>query len=100
MPCDALKDLFSQFDMNVDHEISKLEFEKALGAGGTNIAQADNLFSKMDTNVDGSVNLDEMWLALKGGKGHHHHVASSEGSGSATGTDGSNSDPLLQALQG
>ncbi len=101
-PSDALKDLFSQLDTNRDSQISQSEFENALGAGGTNIAQADNVFGKMDSNGDGSVNLDEMSSALKGGKGRHdhHHVASSEGSGSATGTDGSSSDPLLQALQG
>jgi len=101
-PSNALKDLFSQLDTNDDSQVSKLEFENALGAGGTNIAQADNVFSKMDNNGDGLVNLGEMSSALKGGGGHHHHhhVASSEESGSATGTDGSSSDPLLQALQG
>ena len=101
-PSNALKDLFSQLDANGDSQVSKSEFENALGAGGTNIAQADNVFSKMDNNGDGLVNLGEMSSALKGGGGHHHrhHVASSEESGSATGTDGSSSDPLLQALQG
>jgi hypothetical protein len=100
-PSNALKDLFSQLDTNGDSQVSKLEFENALGAGGTNIAQADNVFSKMDNNGDDSVNLGEMSSALKGGRGHHHHhVASSEGSGGAAGTDGSSSDPLLQALQG
>ena len=100
-PSNALKDLFSQLDANGDSQVSKSEFENALGAGGTNIAQADNVFSKMDNNGDGSVNLGEMSSALKGGRGRHHlHVASSEGSGSAAGTDGSSSDPLLQALQG
>jgi hypothetical protein len=100
---DALKDLFSQLDANGDGQISKSEFENALGAGGTNIAQADDVFSKMDKNGDGSVSLDEMSSALRGGKGghhHHHRVAGSDGSGGSTGTAGSNSDPLLQALQG
>ena len=52
------------------------------------------MFNKLDANGDGSVTLDEMQKALQGahGKGgHHHHVA---------GSDGPNSDPLLQALDG
>jgi Ca2+-binding EF-hand superfamily protein len=91
---DALKDLFSQLDANGDGQVSKSEFENALGAGGSNIAQADDVFSKLDKNGDGSVSLDEMSSALKGaghGHRHHHHVAGSEGS---------DSDPLLQALDG
>jgi EF hand domain-containing protein len=107
---DALKDLFSQLDTNGDGLISKSEFENALGAGGTNIAQADDVFSKIDKNGDGSVSLDEMSSALGSGKAHHHHhhhVADSDGSGGGTGasgtssgTGGSTSDPLLQALSG
>jgi len=106
----ALKDLFSQLDTNGDGQISKSEFENALGAGGTNIAQADAVFNKLDTNGDGSVSLNELKSALQGagGKGghHHHHVADSDGSSgstgssSATGNGGSSSDPLLQALAG
>src|SRR5216684_1767916 len=60
---DALNNLFSQLDG--DGKISKSEFENALGAGGTNIAQADNVFGKMDSNGDGSVSLDEMASGLK-----------------------------------
>jgi Ca2+-binding EF-hand superfamily protein len=92
----ALKDLFSQIDANGDGKITKSEFEDALGAGGTNLAQADDVFSKLDKDGDGAVSLDEMSKALKGGKGHHHHHAASD----ASGADGSNSDPLMQALQG
>jgi hypothetical protein len=93
---EALKHLFSQFDTNGDGQISKLEFESALGAGGTNIAQADDVFSKLDEDGSGTVSLDEMWSALKGkGHSHPHHVAAG-----SSGADGSNSDPLLQALQG
>src|SRR5882757_4636185 len=92
---DALKDLFSQLDADGDGKVSKSEFENALGAGGSNIAQADDVFSKLDKDGDGSVSLDEMSSALKGagghGHGHKHHVADS---------DGSDSDPLLQALDG
>src|ERR1700738_1174908 len=40
-PNAALNDLFSQLDANGDGTISKQEFENALGAGGTNLAQAD-----------------------------------------------------------
>lgn len=91
---DALKDLFSQIDADGDGKITKSEFEKALGAGGTNLAQADDVFSKLDKDGNGSVSLDEMSSALKGKGGHHHrHHASSE-------SGGSGSDPLMQALQG
>jgi hypothetical protein len=92
---DALNDLFSQLDADGNGQVSKSEFENALGAGGSNIAQADDVFSKLDKDGDGSVSLDEMSSALKGagghGHGHKHHVA---------GSDGSNSDTLLQALDG
>ena len=93
---EALKHLFSQLDANGDGQISQSEFESALGAGGTNIAQADDVFSKLDKDGNGTVSLDEMWSALRGkGHSHPHHVAGGSG-----GADGSNSDPLLQALQG
>src|SRR5258705_1722404 len=48
---DALKRLFSQLDTNGDGEISQSEFQAALG-GGTNVAQADEVFGKLDQ--DGS----------------------------------------------
>jgi hypothetical protein len=93
---DALKDLFAQIDADGDGKITKSEFESALGAGGTNLAQADDVFSKLDKDGDDSVSLDEISQALKGGKGRHHghhHMTSAS-------DDGSQSDPLLQALQG
>ncbi len=100
-PSDALKDLFSQLDADGNGQISKSEFEDALGAGGTNIAQADDVFGKLDKDGTGTVSLDEMSSALKGAGGrgghHHHHVASSDGSGDAS---GSSTDPLMQALDG
>lgn len=101
-PSAALKDLFSLLDANGDGQISKSEFENALGAGGTNIANADHVFNELDKSGDGSVNLGELSSALKGagGKGHHHHFAGAEGSGASTASDGSSTDPLLQALQG
>ena len=101
-PQDALKDLFSQIDADGDGKITKSEFEKALGAGGTNVAQADDVFSKLDSKSDGSVSLDEMSKALKGGHhgGHHHaeSASSSSGSSDASGdSSGSGTDPLTGA---
>jgi hypothetical protein len=87
-PSDSLKDLFAQIDTNGDGKITKAEFEDKLGAGGTNVAAADNVFNKMDADNDGSVSLDEMATALKPSGGHHraHH--------------GGGADALMQALQG
>ena len=87
----ALKDLFAQIDGDGDGKISKSEFEEALGAGGTNLKQADSVFGKLDKDGDGSVSLKELAAALKGGKKPHHAASES---------DGSNSDPFSQALQG
>ncbi len=103
-PSDALRDLFSQIDVNGDGSITKTEFENALGAGGTNTAAADKVFGELDSNGDGSVSLDEMKSALQGAGGHHghgHHMHA-HGAGGAGGGDGSDpsSDPLLQALSG
>ena len=64
------------------------EFENALGAGGTNLAKADDVFGKLDNNGDGSVSLDEMSSALKGGRGHHRPPSHGEGSGDSV------NDPL------
>ena len=87
----ALKDLFAQIEGDGDGKITKSEFEEALGAGGTNLAQADSVFGKLDKDGDGSVSLKELASALKGGKKPHHAASES---------DGSNSDPFSQALQG
>ena len=90
----ALKDLFAQIDGDGDGKITKSEFEDALGAGGTNLANADSVFGKLDKDGDGSVSLKELASALKGGKkSHHDHMP-------AAMSDGSNSDPFSQALQG
>ncbi len=98
-PASALQSLFSQIDANGDGQITKSEFENALGAGGTNIAQADKVFSQLDTNGDGTVSLGELSSALKGHR--HADAGGSSGSGGADSgnTGGSSSDPLLQALQ-
>jgi EF-hand domain pair len=92
----ALKDLFGQIDGDGDGKISKEEFETALGAGGTNLKQADSVFGKLDKDGDGSVSFKELASALKGGKKHHGDQASN----AAGNDDGSNSDPFSQALQG
>jgi hypothetical protein len=73
-PSRALQDLFSQIDGDSNGQISKQEFEDALGASGTNLTAADDVFSKLDRNGDGSVSLDELKSALRGGH-HHHHMA-------------------------
>ncbi|MCG6204475.1 EF-hand domain-containing protein [Rhodopseudomonas sp. HC1] len=88
----ALKDLFAQLDGNGDGAISKGEFESALGAGGTNTANADKVFAKLDTDGDGSVSAKELAAALQSKKKAHHHDGSQQaGNGSG--------DPL-QALTG
>jgi len=90
----ALKDLFAQIDGNADGKITKSEFEEALGAGGTNLAQADSVFGKLDKDGDGSVSLNELASALKSGKHHHDRPTESSTSG------GSSSNPFSQALEG
>ena len=62
---DPLKELFAQIDADGDGKLSKSEFESALGAGGTNLTQADSVFAKLDKDGDGTVSLDEMMSALK-----------------------------------
>jgi hypothetical protein len=103
-PSNALQDFFHLLDANGDGQISKSEFENALDAGGTNIANADKVFGELDKNGDGSVSLGELSSVLKGagGKGHHHHahIGDSDGSGDSAGAAGANNaDALLQALQ-
>jgi len=78
----ALQHLFSQVDADGDGKLSKSEFENALGAGGTNLAMADDVFNKLDKNGDG-VSLDELTSALRGSPGHHgkydHHAHADRG---------------------
>ena len=89
----ALKDLFGQIDGDGDGKISKSEFEEALGAGGTNLKNADSVFGKLDQDGDGSVSLKELASALRPGKGHHRPDEAGK-------SDRSGSDPFSQALQG
>ncbi len=72
---DALNDLFSQLDADGNAQISRSEFETALGAAGTDTAEADKVFGKMDKDADGSVSSDEMSAALLRGShrnGQHY----------------------------
>lgn len=90
---DALKSLFAQLDGDGNGSISKAEFEDKLGAGGTNVANADKVFAKLDKDGDGSVSIDELGKALKGaGKPRHGGGGSGEpGDGSdVTGATTSN----------
>ena len=64
-------DLFSQLDTDGDGQISKTEFEQALGAIGVDAQSADALFGKLDANSDGSISQGELGKAH--GHGHHHH---------------------------
>ena len=64
-------DLFSQLDTDGDGQISKTEFEQALGAVGVDTQSADALFGKLDANSDGNVSVGELNKAH--GRGHHHH---------------------------
>lgn len=89
----ALKDLFAQIDGDGDGKITKSEFEEALGAGGTNLENADSVFGKLDKDGDGSVSLKELASALRP-KGHHGHLDDANDAG------GSGSDPFSQAVQG
>ena len=84
-----LKKLFAMLDGNSDGAISKSEFEDKLGAGGTNLANADKVFGKLDKDGDGALSMDELSVVMKG-KGHHH--PSFEGQG--------NADAVMRGLQG
>jgi len=86
-------DLFSQIDTDGDGQISKSEFEQALGSVGVDTQSADALFGRLDANDDGEVTPGEIGRA----HGHHHHHMG--GSGSAQGSSGSQ-DPLSSLLSG
>jgi hypothetical protein len=91
---DALKDLFSKIDADGDGKITKSEFENALGAGGANVAKADEVFDKLNKNGDDSISFDEMSSLLKGRGRHHGHAHMAGGAGDDS------SDPLMKALDG
>jgi Ca2+-binding EF-hand superfamily protein len=89
----ALKDLFAQIDGDGDGKISKSEFEEALGAGGTNLQNADSVFGKLDKDGDGSVSLKELASALRPKGPHHEHQTAGD-------SGGADSDPFTQAVHG
>ncbi len=70
--------LFSQLDADGDGQISKSEFESALGKAGVDTSSADALFNKLDANGDGSISQSEM---AKARGGHHHHHGGGNGGG-------------------
>ncbi|WP_291860144.1 EF-hand domain-containing protein [Bradyrhizobium sp.] len=96
----ALKDLFAQIDADMDGKLSKSEFEQALGAGGTNLVQADSVFGRLDRDDDGAVSLGEMMSALNGKGRRQHDVAGSDRAAGSGAPGGPGTDPLMQALQG
>lgn len=87
-------DLFSRLDTDGDGQISKSEFEQALGAIGVDTQSADALFGKLDASGDGSVTPGELGRAH--GHGHHHHHMS----GSDTASGGGSPQDALSSLLG
>lgn len=85
MTAQSPSQLFAKIDTNGDGQISKSEFETALGGVGVDSSTADSLFAKLDTNDDGSISQSEL-ASAKPGHGHGHHV---HGGGAAQGSGGS-----------
>ena len=63
--------MFAKLDADGDGQISKSEFETALGKLGVDSATADAKFAKLDANGDGSISQSELASARHG---HHHHA--------------------------
>jgi hypothetical protein len=106
-----MNSLWAAMDPNSSGEVTKAQFEADFGAGGTNTAAADSVFSQIDKSGTGSISESQLASALKGAGHHHgHHMHGSDGgdaadaltgSSSSQGTDATGTtDPLLQALQG
>jgi hypothetical protein len=64
--------VISKFDTDGDGQISKTEFETAIGPNA-DTSKVDQLFSNLDTNGDGEINQDELTAAQQKTHGHHHH---------------------------
>ena len=73
--------LFTKLDADGDGQVSKSEFETALGNAGVDQTSADALFDKLDANGDGSIDQSELAKARHGGHHRHMHAggASSQG---------------------
>ena len=91
---DALKDMFLHIDADRDGKITKSEFEDALGAGGTNLTQADDVFGKLDKDGDGSVSETELASAMLTRQRHQNRHDADDGA------NGDSNDPLQRALDG
>lgn len=94
---DALKSLFAQLDGDGNGSISKAEFEDKLGAGGTNVANADKVFAKLDKNSDGSVSIEELSKALKGAGRPHHGGGGSGAPGDGSDVTGASTSSTVNA---
>jgi hypothetical protein len=88
-------DLFSQLDTDGDGQISKSEFEQALGGVGVDTQSADALFGKLDANNDDSVSPSEIGKAHH--HGHHHHQADSADSAQGGGAQQGGLSSLLNS---
>jgi hypothetical protein len=52
--------LFAKLDADGDGQVSKTEFEGALGKAGIDTARADALFARFDANGDGCISKSEL----------------------------------------
>ena len=87
--------LFSKLDANGDGQISKSEFESALGNAGVDTSSADALFSKLDANGDGSISQNELTPpqgAYSHRSGHHHGGGAGGAGGASSLMDATNAD--------
>jgi hypothetical protein len=89
--------VFSKLDTDGDGEISKSEFENALGGAGVDTSSADALFAKLDGNGDGSLGQSEL---TKAKQGHHLHHMHGGGESQAGGSSGQNAISALLSSAG
>jgi hypothetical protein len=87
--------LFAKLDADGDGQISKSEFETALGNAGVDTSSADALFARLDRNGDGSVSQSELPAVHRG---HHHHAHGDGGSKSAGDASAQQQDGLSSLL--
>jgi hypothetical protein len=89
--------LFSKLDTDGDGQISKSEFENALGGASVETSSADALFAKLDANGDGSLSQSEL---TKAKQGHHHHHMHGGGGAQGSGSSGQNAISALLSSAG